>query len=163
MLPPCPCPGGPSASGPHQTFVNIYEGTELRQQLIYNKDTTEYTYYLGTTQGNLAVMQTFIPSGIHHILIGPDHILFLVGLLLLGKPLELPTGKVAAECLVKQRPVRLQTLTLACTSPCPTARVRAATRGERKLFEQFRYLGKRSCNNSCQCAQLVHAASPGGG
>jgi hypothetical protein len=68
----------------HQTFVNIYEGTELRQQLIYNKDTTEYTYYLGTTQGNLAVMQTFIPSGIHHILIGPDHILFLVGLLLLG-------------------------------------------------------------------------------
>ena len=68
----------------HQTFVNIYEGTELRQQLIYNKDTNEYTYYLGTTQGNLAVMQTFIPSGIHHILIGPDHILFLVGLLLLG-------------------------------------------------------------------------------
>jgi hydrogenase/urease accessory protein HupE len=29
-------------------------------------------------------MKTFIPSGIHHIMIGPDHILFLVGLLLLG-------------------------------------------------------------------------------
>ena len=26
----------------------------------------------------------FIPAGIHHILIGPDHLLFLVGLLLLG-------------------------------------------------------------------------------
>jgi len=30
------------------------------------------------------VMKVFIPSGIHHIMIGPDHILFLVGLLLLG-------------------------------------------------------------------------------
>jgi hydrogenase/urease accessory protein HupE len=30
------------------------------------------------------VMAVFIPSGIHHIMIGPDHILFLVGLLLLG-------------------------------------------------------------------------------
>jgi hydrogenase/urease accessory protein HupE len=29
-------------------------------------------------------MGTFIPSGVHHILIGPDHILFLVGLLLTG-------------------------------------------------------------------------------
>ena len=29
-------------------------------------------------------MRTFIPSGIEHILIGPDHILFLIGLLLLG-------------------------------------------------------------------------------
>ena len=26
----------------------------------------------------------FLPAGIHHILIGPDHLLFLVGLLLLG-------------------------------------------------------------------------------
>ena len=29
-------------------------------------------------------MKVFIPSGIHHILIGPDHILFLIGLLLTG-------------------------------------------------------------------------------
>ena len=28
--------------------------------------------------------QKFLPAGIHHILIGPDHLLFLVGLLLLG-------------------------------------------------------------------------------
>lgn len=68
----------------HQTFVNIYEGEQLRQQVIFAAGSPEYTYYLGTTQGVIAVMQTFIPSGIHHILIGPDHILFLVGLLLLG-------------------------------------------------------------------------------
>lgn len=68
----------------HQTFINIYEEGELRQQLIFNAATDEHTYYLGTTQGAIAVMRTFIPSGIHHILIGPDHILFLVGLLLTG-------------------------------------------------------------------------------
>jgi len=68
----------------HQTFVNIYEAGSLRQQLIFNQGTNEYIYYAGTTQGTLAVLSTFIPSGIHHIMIGPDHILFLVGLLLLG-------------------------------------------------------------------------------
>ena len=68
----------------HQTFINLYEGDKLRQQLIFNTTSNEYVYYLGTTQGTLAVMRTFIQSGIHHIMIGPDHILFLVGLLLLG-------------------------------------------------------------------------------
>ena len=68
----------------HQTFINVYEAGELRQQLIFNAGSQEHTYYLGTVQGALAVMKTFIPSGIHHILIGPDHILFLVGLLLTG-------------------------------------------------------------------------------
>jgi hydrogenase/urease accessory protein HupE len=68
----------------HQTFINIYESDQLRQQLIFNAGTQEHTYYLGTAQGAIAVMKTFIASGIHHILIGPDHILFLIGLLLMG-------------------------------------------------------------------------------
>ena len=70
----------------HQTFINIYENTDPspRQQVIFNATTEPHTYYLGTTQGAVAVMKTFIPSGTHHILIGPDHILFLIGLLLLG-------------------------------------------------------------------------------
>jgi len=68
----------------HQTFINIYETGELRQQVIFNVETDAHTYYLGTTQGAIEVMKTFIPSGTHHILIGPDHILFLIGLLLLG-------------------------------------------------------------------------------
>jgi hypothetical protein len=70
----------------HQTFVNIYEGSQLRQQLIFNKDENEHTYYLGTTEGAIEVIKAFVPAGIHHILIGPDHILFLIGLLLLGGP-----------------------------------------------------------------------------
>ena len=68
----------------HQTFVNIYEKGELKQQLIFNQDSKEYVYYAGTTQGVMEVVRTFTTSGVHHILIGPDHILFLVGLLLLG-------------------------------------------------------------------------------
>jgi hypothetical protein len=68
----------------HQTFINVYEEGELRQQMIFNNETNSHVYYRGTTQGAIEVMKVFIPSGTHHILIGPDHILFLVGLLLLG-------------------------------------------------------------------------------
>ena len=68
----------------HQTFINIYEDAGLRQQVILNARSEEYVFYTGSTQGVLAVMGTFIPAGIHHILIGPDHVLFLIGLLLLG-------------------------------------------------------------------------------
>lgn len=68
----------------HQTFVNIYDGGRLTQQWIFGKGSDPRTYYRGTSEGALAVMGTFIPSGIHHILIGPDHLLFLFGLLLLG-------------------------------------------------------------------------------
>lgn len=68
----------------HQTFVNIYEGGAIRQQWIFGKGSDARTYYGGTTAGTLAVIKTFLPSGIHHILIGPDHLLFLFGLMLLG-------------------------------------------------------------------------------
>ena len=68
----------------HQTFINLYDDNALRQQMIFNAASGEQVYYSGTTQGAIAVMRVFIPSGIHHILIGPDHILFLIGLLLLG-------------------------------------------------------------------------------
>ncbi len=68
----------------HQTFINVYDEGTLRQQVIFNAESDAHVYYRGTTQGAIEVMKTFIPSGTHHILIGPDHILFLIGLLLLG-------------------------------------------------------------------------------
>jgi len=68
----------------HQTFVNVYEDELLRQQFAFSAKTGANTYYSGTRQGAFAVMRTFVPSGVQHILIGPDHILFLIGLLLLG-------------------------------------------------------------------------------
>jgi hypothetical protein len=68
----------------HQTFVNVYEAGALRHQGIFNASRTSLEYFPGTVQGTLAVVCRFIVEGIRHIAIGPDHILFLVGLLLLG-------------------------------------------------------------------------------
>jgi len=68
----------------HQTFVNFYEGHTIASQAILDQARDNVDYFVGTRQGVLAVMRRFIPAGIHHILIGPDHLLFLVGLLLLG-------------------------------------------------------------------------------
>lgn len=72
----------------HQTFVNIYEGGELRQQFLFAADTPPQTHYAGTAAGVAAVFATFVPSGAHHVLIGPDHVLFLIGLILLGGSLR---------------------------------------------------------------------------
>ena len=68
----------------HKTFLNVYEHGSVTAQAILDKDRTAFEYFTGTRQGIRAVLQRFVPAGVHHILIGPDHLLFLVGLLLLG-------------------------------------------------------------------------------
>lgn len=68
----------------HQTFVNVYEEESLAQQWIVNGKSAPQTFYRGNTEGRLSVLGTFIPSGMHHIWIGPDHLLFLLGLMLFG-------------------------------------------------------------------------------
>lgn len=68
----------------HQTFVNVYEDGELRQQAILTAEAPSMRFFAGTAQGRVSVVRTFVASGIEHILIGPDHVLFLIGLLLLG-------------------------------------------------------------------------------
>lgn len=72
----------------HQTFINIYEDSALKLQAILDASHRETSYYSGSTQGRWAVVKTFVVSGIEHILIGPDHVLFLIGLLLLGGTLS---------------------------------------------------------------------------
>jgi hypothetical protein len=72
----------------HQTFLNFYERDELTSQAILDQRHAEFEYFTGTRQGVLSVIRKFVPAGIHHILIGPDHLLFLVGLLLLGGSLR---------------------------------------------------------------------------
>ena len=72
----------------HQTFVNVYDDGALTSQAILGGGAPRYEYFVGSRQGTLAVIQKFVPQGIHHILIGPDHLLFLVGLLLLGGSLR---------------------------------------------------------------------------
>lgn len=67
----------------HQTFLNIYEGGLLTQAIL-DRGRTGFEYFAGTRQGTLAVVERILPAGIQHILVGPDHLLFLIGLLLLG-------------------------------------------------------------------------------
>jgi hypothetical protein len=68
----------------HQTFVNVYEDGGLRHQAILDARRTAMDYYAGSWLGVGAVLATFVPAGVHHIAIGPDHILFVIGLMLLG-------------------------------------------------------------------------------
>jgi hydrogenase/urease accessory protein HupE len=72
----------------HQTFVNVYENGDLTRQMILNRFQRGLEHVTGTHQGALGVIARFVPEGIHHILIGPDHLLFLIGLLLLGGSLR---------------------------------------------------------------------------
>ena len=80
----------------HQTFVNVYEDGGLTRQQILNATRPTMEYYTGGRQGAFAVFKEFTAAGIHHIAIGPDHILFIVGLLLLGGSILRLLGIVSA-------------------------------------------------------------------
>ncbi len=73
-----------SADPRHRTFLNIYQGGSLRHQGIFDKNTAQIDYSTGVEQKAITVVRQFLKEGIHHIFIGPDHILFIIGLLLLG-------------------------------------------------------------------------------
>lgn len=73
-----------SADPRHRTFLNIYDGESLRYQGIFDKDTAQIDYSPTGRQKTITVVRQFLFEGVHHIFIGPDHILFIVGLLLLG-------------------------------------------------------------------------------
>ena len=68
----------------HQTFVTIRSGDVVRVQDVLTASHRTARAYASSAAGMWAVWRTFIVSGVHHIAIGPDHILFVLGLLLLG-------------------------------------------------------------------------------
>ncbi len=68
----------------HQTYLNISEGDSLRLQEMLDHRRDRIRHFTGGNRGRSAVLGRFVASGIHHIFIGPDHILFVVGLMLLG-------------------------------------------------------------------------------
>ena len=67
----------------HQTFLNLYDGDALTQAIL-DIGHSQFEYFAGTRQGAVAVMRQFVPAGVTHVAIGADHLLFLLGLLLLG-------------------------------------------------------------------------------
>jgi len=68
----------------HQTFVNVYENGRLARQAIVDAARPRFEYYTGAPQARATVIGSYLLSGVRHILIGPDHLAFLLGLLLLG-------------------------------------------------------------------------------
>jgi hydrogenase/urease accessory protein HupE len=96
----------------HQTFLNIYEGEALRSQSMMDASHPQFEYFSGTRQGVWAVIEKFVPAGIHHILIGPDHLLFLIGLLLLGGTLRQLTVVVTSFTIAHSITLTLAALNL---------------------------------------------------
>jgi len=96
----------------HQTFVNVYEGSALRSQTMLDRNRGSMEYFAGSRQGALAIGRRFLGAGIHHILIGPDHLLFLVGLLLLGGSLRRLVLVVSAFTLAHSVTLSLAVLNL---------------------------------------------------
>ena len=96
----------------HQTFVNVYEGDALVTQAILDKDRTRLDHITGTKQGIRAVAQRFTAAGVHHILIGPDHLMFLIGLLLLGGSIRRLIVMVSAFTLAHSITLSLAALSI---------------------------------------------------
>lgn len=80
----------------HKTFANVYAGEELQRQEIFEGARTTIEFRPAAAQSTWAVVRQFVYEGIHHIFIGPDHILFVIGLLLLGGSLTRLTKIVTA-------------------------------------------------------------------
>lgn len=73
----------------HKVFVNVYRADALVGQ--YALDKQNASFVLSAPKRPLgAVIITFVREGVHHIFIGPDHILFVLALILLG-------GKLASQ------------------------------------------------------------------
>ncbi len=68
----------------HRSYLNAYQGKTLIQQLTFDKSIHSASFSVSSHQDIGVVIREFTYEGIHHIFIGPDHILFVIGLILLG-------------------------------------------------------------------------------
>ncbi len=68
----------------HQTFVNMYEGSTLTLQAMLDARRPGLDYFPGSRQGVLAATARFVAVGARHVFVGPEHLIFLLGALLLG-------------------------------------------------------------------------------
>lgn len=94
----------------HQTFVDVYEGQALKREMIFDRHAPQQDYVLGSRQSVGAVIGQFLVQGVIHIFTGPDHILFIVGLLLLGGTLKQLLKIVTAFTLAHSITLCLATL-----------------------------------------------------
>ncbi len=93
----------------HKTFLDVYKNDQLEQQLIFDAQKTEHQI-TKAEQPIWNVLWTFLLEGIRHIYIGPDHILFIVSLMLLGGNLLQLLKIVSAFTLAHSVTLALATL-----------------------------------------------------
>lgn len=96
----------------HQTFLNVYDEGSLVHQEIFSLDHQVFVYYGGGRQSWISVVERFTPAGIYHIFTGPDHILFIIGLLLMGGTLLRLLSIVTAFTLAHSITLSLAALSL---------------------------------------------------
>jgi len=101
----------------HQTFLNVYVEDRLVHQEIFTLDHRSFIYRTGGRQGWMSVVKEFIPAGIYHIFTGPDHVLFIVGLLLLGGSLLRLLSIVTAFTIAHSITLSLAALNIVDPSP----------------------------------------------
>jgi hydrogenase/urease accessory protein HupE len=127
---------------PHETYLNIYENGEIRHQNLLDKTHPNATYYSGSIQGKIEVAREFVVQGIHHIFIGPDHILFIVGLLLPGGSLLRLLKIITAFTVAHSMTLALATLKLIDLSPAivePAIALSIVLVGLETLYMQLRH------------------------
>lgn len=96
----------------HETYVNVYEGDRLAHQDLLDASRRRFEVMTSARPRVAEVVRTFVLQGIHHIFIGPDHILFVVGLLLLGGGVARLLKIVTAFTLAHSLTLALATLHL---------------------------------------------------
>ena len=93
----------------HKVFATIYRGPDLAGQ--YALDTSNPGFVLAAAEQSIFdVVRTFVFEGIHHIFIGPDHIVFVVALLLLGGTLSAQLKIITAFTLAHSVTLTLASL-----------------------------------------------------
>ena len=101
----------------HQTFLNVYEEDKLTDQEIFTHDRRLIVYHTGGRQSWTSVVGTFVPAGIYHIFLGPDHVLFIIGLLLMGGTMLRLLSIVTAFTIAHSITLTLAALNLFNPSP----------------------------------------------
>lgn len=87
----------------HMTLLDVREDGQIVREDFFNRDQRTLRVKLGAGREILPIVRRFVESGMHHIFIGPDHILFIVGLMLLGggigRLLKIVTGFTIAHSI----------------------------------------------------------------
>ena len=68
----------------HQTFVTVYEHGAVASQAILDASQAELSYFAGSLKGGWAIARSLVPGWTLHVVLGPEHLLMLIGLLLMG-------------------------------------------------------------------------------